>query len=114
MQNDQTAQDAKRLLAAMSTNHSEARVASPYGLDRPFSPSWADAEQAGLDRVRRDAAMWWLIENNVLDREEEDAENLRDKGQGVPDYDYVYGSVFTITDHGRELLEEIWEERRQQ
>jgi hypothetical protein len=58
--------------------------------------------------------MWWLIENNVLDREEEDAENLRDKGQGVPDYDYVYGSVFTITDHGRELLEEIWEERRQQ
>ena len=57
MQNDQTIQDAKRLLAAMSTNHSEARMASPYGLDRPFSPSWADAEQAGLDRVRRDAAM---------------------------------------------------------
>ena len=114
MQNDQTTQDAKRLLAAMSTNHSEARVASPYGLDRPFSPSWADAEQAGLDRVRRDAAMWWLIENNVLDREEEDAENLRDKGQGVPDYDYVYGSVFTITDDGRELLEEIWKERREQ
>jgi hypothetical protein len=115
MQNDQTTQDAKRLLAAMSTNHSEARVASPYGLDRPFSPSWADAEQAGLDRVRRDAAMWWLIENNVLDcEEEEEAENLRDKGKGVPDNDYVYGSVFTITDPGRELLEEIWEERRQQ
>ena len=54
MQKDQTTQDAKRLLAAMSTNHSEARVASPYGLDRPFSPSWADAEQAGLDRIRRD------------------------------------------------------------
>jgi hypothetical protein len=114
MQNDQTTQDAKRLLAAISTNHAEARMASPYGLDRPFSPSWADAEQAGLDRVRRDAAMWWLIENNVLDREEEEAENLRDKGKGVPDYDYVYGSVFSITDPGRELLEEIWEERRQQ
>jgi hypothetical protein len=42
------------------------------------------------------------------------AENLRDKGKGVPDYDYVYGSVFSITDPGRELLEEIWEERRQQ
>jgi hypothetical protein len=55
MQNDQAAQDARRLLAAMSTNHSEARVASPHGLDRPFSPSWADAEQAGLDRVRRDS-----------------------------------------------------------
>jgi len=113
MQNNQTIQDAKRLLAAMSTNHSEARVASPYGLDRPFSPSWADAEQAGLDRIRRDAAMSWLIENNLLEREDE-AESLQDEGKGLPDYDYVYGAVFTITDHGRELLEEIWEERRQQ
>jgi hypothetical protein len=113
MQNDQTAQDAKRLLAAISTNHSEARIVSPYGLDRPFSPSWADAEQAGLDRVRRDAAIWRLIENNLLEREEE-AENLQDKGKGHPDYDYVYGSVFRITEHGRELLEEIWEERRHQ
>ena len=112
MQNDQTTQDAKRLLAAMSTNHAEARMASPHGLDRPFSPSWADAEQAGLDRVRRDAAMRWLIESNLLEREEEEAENLRDKGEGLPDY--VYGSVFRITDTGRELLEEIWEERRQQ
>jgi hypothetical protein len=113
MQNDQTTQDAKRLLAAMSTNHAEARIASPYGLDRPFSPSWADAEQAGLNRVRRDAAMWWLIDNNMLKRGEE-AEKLRDEGKGLPDYDYVYGSVFTITDSGRELLDEIWEERRQQ
>jgi hypothetical protein len=113
MQNSQTIQDAKRLLAAMSTNHSEARMASPYGLDRRFSPSCADAEQAGLDRVRRDGAMWWLIENNLLEREEE-AENLQDKGKGVPDYDYVYGSVFRITEHGREMLEEIWEERGQQ
>jgi hypothetical protein len=113
MQNDQTAEDAKRLLAAMSTYHSEARMASPYGLDRPFTPSWADAERAGLNRVRRDAAMWWLIENNLLERDEE-AENLRDKGKGLPDYDYVYGSMFRITDAGRELLEEIWEERRQQ
>ena len=113
LENDQTTQEAKRLLAAMSINHSEARMVSPYGLDRPFSPSWADAEQAGLDRVRRDAAMWWLIENNLLEREEE-AESLQDKGEGGPDYDYVYGSVFTITDDGRELLEEIWEERGQQ
>jgi hypothetical protein len=43
MQNDQTAQDARRLLVAFSTNHSEARMVSSYGLDRPFSPSWADA-----------------------------------------------------------------------
>ena len=114
MQNDQTTQDAKRLLVALSTNHPEARVASPSaGMDRPFSPSWADAEQAGLDRVRRDAAMWWLIENNLLEREEE-AENVRDKGKGASDYDYVYGSVFRISDPGRELLEEIWEEQRHQ
>ena len=65
------------------------------------------------DRVRRDAAMWWLIENNLLKREEE-AENLRDEGKGHPDYDYVYGAVFRITDPGRELLKEIWEEQRQQ
>jgi hypothetical protein len=114
MQNDQTTQDAKRLLVALSTNHPEARAASPSaGMDRPFSPSWADAEQAGLDRVRRDAAMRWLIDNNVLEREEE-AENQRSKGKDLPDYDYVYGGVFKITDDGRELLEEIWKEQRQQ
>ena len=113
MQNDQTTQDAKRLLAAMSTYHSEARMTSSYGLDRPFSPSWADAEQAGLDRVRRDAAMRWLIDNNMLERDEE-TENQRSKGKDLPDYDYVYGSVFRIADSGRELLEEIWEEQRQQ
>ena len=114
MQNDQTTQDAKRLLVALSTNHPEARLASPSaGMDRPFSPSWADAEQAGLNRVRRDAAMSWLIDNNMLKREEK-AEKLRDKGKGVPDYDYVYGSVFRITDDGREVLEEIWAEQRHQ
>jgi hypothetical protein len=57
--------------------------------------------------------MWWLIENNLLERDEE-AENLREKGKEVPDYNYLYGSVFRITEHGRELLEEIWEERRHQ
>ena len=114
MQNDQSAQDARTLLVALSSNHPEARRASPFvGMDRPFSPSWADAEQAGLDRVRRDAAMWWLIENNLLEREEE-AENQRSKGKDLPDYDYVYGSVFRITNDGRELLKEIWEEQRQQ
>ena len=115
MQNDQTTQDAKRLLVALSTNHPEARAASPSaGMDRPFSPSWADAEQAGLDRVRRDNAMRWLIDNNLLEREEEEAENQRSKGKDLPDYDYVYGSVFRITDPGRELLKEIWEEQRHQ
>jgi hypothetical protein len=81
-------------------------------MDRPFSPSWADAEQAGLDRVRRDNAIRWLIDNNMLERAEE-AENQRGKGKEPPDDDYVYGAVFRITDSGRELLKEIWEEQRQ-
>src|SRR5215204_7094923 len=114
MQNDQSAQDARKLLVALSTNHPEARRASPFvGMDRPFSPSWSDAEQAGLDRDRRDAAMRWLIDNNMLELREE-AENQRDEGKEPPDYDYVYGAVFRITDPGRELLDEIWEEQRQQ
>src|SRR5215216_3668624 len=114
MHNDQSAQDARTLLVALSTNHPEARRASPFvGMDRPFSPSWADAEQAGLDRGRRDAAIRWLMDNNMLEREEE-AEKLRDEGKGASDYDYVYGSVFRICDPGRELLEEIWEEQRHQ
>jgi hypothetical protein len=113
MQNNQTTQDARRLLVALSTNHPEARRASPFvGMDRPFSPSWADAEQAGLDRVRRDAAIRWLIDNNLLEREEE-AENQGSKGKELPDHDYIYGAVFRITDPGRELLKEIWEEQRQ-
>jgi hypothetical protein len=112
MQNDQTAQDARRLLVAMSTNHPEARMASPFvGMDRPFSPSWADAEQAGLDWIRREAATRWLIDNNLLEHAE-GAENQRGKGKKPPDY--VYGSVIRITDPGRELLKEIWEEQRQQ
>ena len=114
MHNDQSAQDARKLLVALSSNHPEARRASPFvGMDRPFSPSWADAEQAGLDRVRRDAAVRWLVDNNILEREEEEAENQRAKGKEPPDYDYVYGAVFRITDPGRELLKEIWEEQRQ-
>ena len=113
MQNDQSAQDARKLLVALSTNHPEARRASPFvGMDRPFSPSRADAEQAGLNRVRRDAAIRWLIDDNMLELQEE-AENQRAKGKEPPDDDYVYGSVFRITDSGRELLKEIWEEQRQ-
>ncbi len=81
MPNDQSAQDAARLLEAFSTNHSEARMVSPYGLDRPFSPSWADAEQAGLDRVRRDTAMRWLVDKNMLESAEE-PENPLDTGRG--------------------------------
>ena len=107
MQNDQAVQDARRLLVAFSTNHAEARMVSPHGLDRPFTPSWADAEQAGLNRARRDTAMRWLVENNMLESEEE-PENPLDIGEG---FYSKYGSVFRITDTGRGLLEEAWERR---
>jgi hypothetical protein len=111
MQNDRTARDAAMLLVAFSANHAEARLVSPSELDRPFAPNRADAEQAGLDRVRRDEAMRWLVDNGMLEREE-GAEKLLGRGEGLPDYDF--GSAFRITDSGRELLEEIREERGQQ
>jgi hypothetical protein len=111
MQNDQTAQDAARLLVAFSTNHDEAKMVSTSQMDRPFAPNWADTEQAGLDRVRRDNAMRWLVDKGLLERDEE-AETLLGTGEGLPDYDF--GSAFRITDSGRELLEEIWRERGRQ
>jgi hypothetical protein len=71
----------------------------------------AKTEQAGLDRVRRDKAMRWLVDKGLLERDEE-AENLLGTGEGLPDYDF--DSAFRITDSGRELLEEIWRERGRQ
>jgi hypothetical protein len=118
MQDDQIAQDATRLLVAFRTNHAEAKMVSPearrtspFGMGRPFVPNSADAEQAGLDRVRRDNAMRWLVDNDMLERDEE-AEKLLGTGQGLPDYDF--GSAFRISDSGRGLLEEIRQERGQQ
>ena len=107
MPNDQTVKDATRLLVAFSTNHEEARMGSPHGMDRPFYPSWADAEQAGLDRARRDTAMRWLVQKNMLESEEE-PENPLDTGEG---FYSKYGSVFRITDAGQELLEVDWKRR---
>ena len=107
MQNDQVAQDATRLLVAFSSNHPEARMVSPHGPDRPFTPNWADAEQAGLDRVRREAAMKWLVDENMLEPEEE-AEDLSGMGTG---FRSEYGPAFKITGPGRKLLERAWERR---
>ena len=93
MPNDQTVKDARMLLEAFSTNHAEARMVGPYGLDRPFSPSWADAEQAGLDRARRDTAMRWLVEKNMLQSEEE-PENPHGYRGGV-----LFQIRFGVQDH---------------
>ena len=46
--------------------------------------------------------MRWLVDQDMLEPEEE-AEKQLGTGQGIPDYDF--GSVFRITDTGRELLE---------
>jgi hypothetical protein len=108
MQDDQTAQDATRLLEEFSTNHLEARMVSPYGTDRPLSPYWADAEQAGLNRARRDTAIRWLIDKGMLESTEEH-ENSHDTGE---EFHSEYGSGFRFTDAGRELLKE-GRERRQ-
>jgi hypothetical protein len=83
-------------------------MVSPYGLDRPFSPNWADAEQAGLKRVRRDAAIRWLIDKGML-KSVEELENPHDTGE---EFHSEYGSGFSFTDAGRELLKEV-QERRQ-
>jgi hypothetical protein len=74
-------------------------------MDILFYPSWADADQAGLNRVRRDAAIRWLVEKNMLQSEGE-PENPLDTGEG---FYSKYGSVFRITGAGRELLEEVRE-----
>ena len=118
MQDDQTVRDATRLLAAFSKSHpgssivsSKARKVLPFGTDRPFVPNWADAEQAGLNRVRRDNAMRWLVDKDMLERDEETENLLGLLGtrKGFPAYDF--GLVFWITDSGRELLEKARERR---
>ena len=109
MNNDQVAQDATRLLVAFSSNHAEARRGSPHGPDRPFVPHWADAEQAGLNRARRNEAMRWLVDENMLEPDEE-AASLLVAGEGFPPYEF--GSVFRIGESGRELLEKTRQERR--
>src|SRR5215203_4550670 len=90
---------------------SEARRVSTVVTYRPFVPNWADAEQAGLNRVRRDNAMRWLVDKGMLERDEE-AENRLGTEEGFPDYDF--GSAFRISDSGRELLGEIRQKKGQQ
>src|SRR5215203_6739911 len=94
-------EDARRLLVAFSTNHAEARMVSPHGPDRPFTPNWADAEQAGLDRARRDYAMGWLVRNDMLESAEEEAEKGLGRGEG---FHSEYGSVVRITGKGGGLM----------
>jgi hypothetical protein len=101
MQSDPTAGDAAALLAAIVANQPTAFEGAP------FTPGVADAQRAGLEyhpnRARFDAAMWWLIDNELLERDEE-AEALLIHVKGLTDYDY--GRAFRITEHGRALLQQ--------
>ena len=101
MQIDPTAKVAAALIAAIVANQPTALEGAP------FTPGAADAQRAGLDldyqpnRARFDAAMRWLIDNEMLERDKE-AEALLIYAKGLPDYDY--GRAFRITEHGRALL----------
>jgi hypothetical protein len=101
MQSDPTAQDAAALMAAIVANQPTALEGAP------FTPGAADAQRADLEyhknRARFDAAMWWLIDNEMLERDE-GAEALLIHVKGLPDYDY--GRAFRITEHGRALLQQ--------
>jgi hypothetical protein len=99
MQSDPTAGDAAALMAAIVANQPTALEGAP------FTPGPADAERVGLEyhpnRVRFDAEMRWLIDNELLERDEE-AEALLIHVKGLPDYHY--GRAFRITERGRALL----------
>ena len=101
MQSDRTAGDAAALMAAIVANQPTALEGAP------FTPGAADAERAGLEyhpnRARFDAAMWWLIDNEMLERDQE-GEVLLIHVKGLPGYDY--GRAFRITERGRTLLQE--------
>jgi len=101
MQSDRTAGDAVALLAAIVANQPTALEGAP------FTPGAADAERAGLEyhpnRARFDAAMGWLIDNEMLEHDQE-AEALLIHVKGLPQYDY--GWAFRITEHGRALRQQ--------
>jgi hypothetical protein len=99
MQSDPTAKNAAALLAAIVANQPTALE------DAPFTPGTAEAQRAGLEyhpnRARFDAAMRWLIDNEMLERDRE-TEALLIHVKGLPHYDY--GRAFRITERGRALL----------
>ena len=97
MQDDPTAQDAAVVLAVLARNHPKAMRGVALTL------AWDEAQQAGLDQDRFDAAMWWLIQYGFVERDEE-AENLIGNVTGLTEYDY--GLAFRITERGRKPLRE--------
>jgi len=101
MSRDPTADDAAALLLAIIAN----RPNTPK--TEAFTPVAADAEQAGLEyhpnRARFDGAMWRLIDDGLVERDE-DAEHLLTNVEELADYDY--GRAFRITERGRKILKD--------
>ena len=97
MQDDPIAKDAALVLAVLSRNHPEAMRGVAFTLASD------EAQQAGFNWDRYDAAMWWLIEYGFVERDEE-AENLLGNVAGLTEYDY--GLAFRITERGRKPLRE--------
>jgi hypothetical protein len=104
MSRDPTADDAAALLLAIIAN----RPNTPK--TEAFTPVATDAERAGLEyhpnRARFDGAMWRLIDDGLVERDE-DAEHLLtnvDNVEGLADYDY--GRAFRITERGRKTLKD--------
>jgi hypothetical protein len=97
MQDDPTAQAAAVVLAVLARNHPEAMRGVAFTL------VWDEAQQAGLNQDRFDAAMRWLIEYGFVERDER-TENLLGNVAGLTEYDY--GLAFKITERGRKPLRE--------
>ena len=97
MQDDPTAQAGAVGLAVLARNHPEAMRGVAFTLASD------EAQQAGLNQKRFDAAMWWLIQYGFVERDEE-AENLIGNVTGLTEYDY--GLAFRITERGRKPLRE--------
>lgn len=91
--------DAAALLAVIVRNHLTA------GSSHPFWVTTDDVAQAGLSPTRRDAAMRWLINNELLERDEETEDQLRNV-KGMPE-EYEYGLVFRLTRQGQTILEAV-------
>ena len=75
MQDDQAAQDAAMLLASLATNHPEAMRGTAFTLSED------EPRRAGLNKERFDSAIWWLIEYGFVERDENLAFRIPERGR---------------------------------
>ncbi len=75
MQDDQAAQDAAMLLASLATNHPDAMRGAAFTLSED------EPRRVGLNKERFDSAMWWLIEYGFVERDENLAFRIPERGR---------------------------------